>query len=1198
MGGQLHDGRGSEWARVVLWAVLCSSCTAPTFPEAAVTSVTPARVWRGVDVPITIEGENFFPGIEVDARGYGTDLDRNWEAFLVSGGARAPLLGESLESETRLRALVPAGLDPDDYTLELVSPAGVVVSSSVGLEVTESQEAAFTVSYYDAPSAYVAGEQVRFLVQAVGLDNERVYADVPVAVTLEGAATELGSTVAFDDVAILPGGSGFTGVLPDGSAVLVVDLLAPGRLDVTAESPPSAPDLQPGSLTLVVGGGSELPATIEVPEEVLGSGVEAGVAFDVVVSVFDQRGERVEEPLDLTLGNRCGGFEADVVVRGATSVPVALTRATQSGSDCDEDAIVVVQGAVGQSEPFDVRGGPATGFELFTLSFDLQAGQPDIVAVVRPRDAWDNTTSWSGVLTVSDDLGSLTATSCQAGPQLLVCSATPTVAGDPVTVTVRDDKGLTASLPGYRIVPSPSPAELTLGVPARVRAGLTAEVTIGVLDAWGNQLLASQVDPVGITFDSDASDAACLVGAVNGDGTVDAACTFTVAREDGVLLAFGGGATGGLATSVPLAVENGLVASVGLTAPAVITAGQGFSLGLAAYDAFGNPYLTQDDPVLDLADGSGTLTVDQALLTPAGQATVLTTIPRSGTWSVTASQGGLLLGTSAPILVVPGPTQGLSVDVDAPWGEVDEPVDVVVQAVDSYGNRTALSESLTVSSRLTSTPSQVLALVNGVATLSWTWSARAVDEVLDASSGSGFLGASDPLYVVRDCPSGGPTTTLLLGGSDIGLVCFDEASGVGGLTADLSLSTPGLEPLVGYGLAASGPDEVAVVGGADVVDVELGAVGSYAVRAIVVDADACAHEVTSQIYVGLDDGTPTGPIELSPTVTLLDVADSTSVDLVSVTDCAGDPAGSAQVRLRASGGVLPGATATGTGLVVTLDAFGDGVTDLVTLGDVADNGPSGGSLELVAWTPSGSAGGGTAVTVSGDAIRPTVLDQSPRGATTGLIDTVVVELSEDLLPSSVLPSRFLLTGPGGSVVTDASLAGGQVTLTIDPPADADAGAWFLTVTDDVRDLSGNRLSGDWSGDRSDYVGAFGDVGAPPAAVSCPTVTPTGGLFRPDGDDGVGADADEVLLQLEAATAPAWWVAEVRDDEGELLVQRWTIPGGASDTWSWDGRDGAGFVAPNGTYTITVRSDDGFGNRGTGCVVQAVVDNPSGGQANE
>lgn len=1185
--------RRSTWniASSAVWFGLASAaCQAPALPQPEISAILPARVWSGADVPVTIEGANFYPGVEVDARGFGADLDRDWDVFLVGGGRRLPLLGEALESEVQLRGLVPAGYTPGIYTLDLVSPSGVELSSGVTLEVTESQEAGFSVSLFDPPSSYVAGRQVRFQIDAVGLDNARVFEDVPVAVTLTGAAAELSSTVAFDDVELSLGGLGFDGVLPDGSAVLVVDLLAPGLLEVVAASPPGQPELQEDKLPVIVGGGSDLATLVEIPPEVALDGVDAGEPFDVTITVFDELGVVVEEPLNLTLGNRCGGFEADVVVRGATTVPVVLTTATAVG-ECEDDAVVVERGGVGQSAVFRVHGGEVSSFEQFTLGLELQAGQPQTVALVRPRDAYGNTTTFSGELRVTDDLGSLTDISCQDFVPVLSCVGTPTFAGENVTVRVEAvGANVRGELGGYRILPSADAAELTVVAPATVRAGLSIDVDVEVLDVYGNVQLPEQVDPAEIELSSELGDAGCLLGGVGVDGLVDYSCSFTTARPDGTLTATGFGSLAGLVASRPLAVDNGLLADVSVSAPASIGAGQGFSLGLTARDAFGNPYLVQDDPVVDLSGGSDSLTPDLALLGGDGTATVAASLTAAGVWTLSASQSGLLLGNSDPITVVPASTHELAVRVDAPWGEVGVPVDVVVEAVDAYGNRTTLSESLTVTSALTSTPPQSLALINGVANMSWTWTERAVDEMLDASSSGGFVGQSAPLYVVRDCGGSGPTVNVALGGAPIGLACFDEGSGRGTITADLSGSSAGAFPLVGYGVSAVGTASFDQVGTANVVDLLLPDVGRYAVRAIVVDADACASETTSEAFVGFDDGSPTGPLALVANDAVIDVAASTAIDVIGVTDCAGDPASGASVHLRVSAGVLGGVSPTGEGLAVVLDAVGDGVADLTTSGDVADNGPALGMLSIDAWTPLGTALGATDVLVSGDAVRPTILDQAPRGIAGGLVDTVVLDASENLLPSSVDPSHFSWSGPYAVAVTDANLVADQITLTLSPAADADAGAWLLTISDDVRDEAGNRLSGDWSGDRAPYVGAFGVVGATPDPVSCPTVVPAG-AFRPDGDDGEGGEVDRVTLSLESASAPAWWVAEIHDASGTLVVQRWLVPAGPSDEWSWDARDEAGFVVPGGTYTLTVRSDDGFGNRGAGCVVQTTVEHP-------
>jgi hypothetical protein len=122
---------------------------------------------------------------------------------------------------------------------------------------------------------------------------------------------------------------------------------------------------------------------------------------------------------------------------------------------------------------------------------------------------------------------------------------------------------------------------------------------------------------------------------------------------------------------------------------------------------------------------------------------------------------------------------------------------------------------------------------------------------------------------------------------------------------------------------------------------------------------------------------------------------------------------------------------------------------------------------------------------------------------------------------------------------------------------------------------------------------FGDVGQPVDPVSCPTVDPPGLAFRPDGDPGGGVEADALSITLDAASAPSWWVLEVRDASGALRLHERIPPLGSIDTIVWDGRGSDGMVVENGAFTITVVPDDGSGNRGAGCTLQAVIDNRTG-----
>ena len=98
---------------------------------------------------------------------------------------------------------------------------------------------------------------------------------------------------------------------------------------------------------------------------------------------------------------------------------------------------------------------------------------------------------------------------------------------------------------------------------------------------------------------------------------------------------------------------------------------------------------------------------------------------------------------------------------------------------------------------------------------------------------------------------------------------------------------------------------------------------------------------------------------------------------------------------------------------------------------------------------------------------------------------------------------------------------------------------------------------------------------------------------PDGDPGAGSEADVFAIDLSSATAPAWWVVEVRDVADAVVWHERVVPAAASDVVTWGARDLAGFIVPNGTWRVSTWPDDGLGGSGTGCEVTVTVANPSG-----
>lgn len=103
----------------------------------------------------------------------------------------------------------------------------------------------------------------------------------------------------------------------------------------------------------------------------------------------------------------------------------------------------------------------------------------------------------------------------------------------------------------------------------------------------------------------------------------------------------------------------------------------------------------------------------------------------------------------------------------------------------------------------------------------------------------------------------------------------------------------------------------------------------------------------------------------------------------------------------------------------------------------------------------------TAPSPGGDTIAPTVAATTPAN---GAIDitTITATFSEQMLPSTISPVTFLLTGPGGIAVPGVVRYDVQSNMAIFTPSIALAPGTTYTVTirSDVRDLAGNPMVAD------------------------------------------------------------------------------------------------------------------------------------------
>ena len=291
--------------------------------------------------------------------------------------------------------------------------------------------------------------------------------------------------------------------------------------------------------------------------------------------------------------------------------------------------------------------------------------------------------------------------------------------------------------------------------------------------------------------------------------------------------------------------------------------------------------------------------------------------------------------------------------------------------------------------------------------------------------------------------------------------------------------------------------------------------------------------------------------------------------------CRQTAASNVDLFVRTVLGALGGVVSSSSGLCVSLDATGSAFFDL-ELADAAEPGLA--TVEATALSE--AALGQGVVTVTGDPTAPWVWWQEPKGPLDNDWSEITLRFSEPMDTSLFTPARFDLVGGVARhvVQVEPMLGGAMAVLHLDAPLTVGP-AWLLTVRSDLRDLGGNPLAGAWGAGGVSYTGLMGAAGVVDTISSCAV---SADVFRPDGDDGPGQETDGVDLLFSSPSAPAWWVVEVADANGELVEVEYLAPNGPLDGWTWDGRDSSGRVVDAGTWTLSVSAEGSFGGRSAPC----------------
>ncbi len=1160
-------------------------------PPVTVTEVTPASVYQGTDSRITVRGEGFWPGLDIEAgAGGSSSIDERFRLVLRGDdGAATVLSGVAWQDVGTLVATVPAGLSTGVYDVEVTLPRG---DGAVGVDLLTVRDTRVDRLRVDLEAvSYEVFEPVVITVRAVGPEGEPVAEDVPVSLRFTSEAGGPPAMVVDDDATpeFAEVGGALVGQLgADGVATVAFTVEAPDLLTISvAASDGSVPG---DDVQLLVTPSSQLRTRIELPADLA---AVAGDSFQARLTLTDAFGTPVTTASRVvTLRDTCGSWSSAVLVPGTATVTVTPTRAT-GVAFCPQMQLETTAGAPdGSSEPFEVAAGPLVRFDVGLAEVGPFAAGDSVTVSFTPVDAYGNLAVWaSQAVTVdtfedADDdgvpdgpTGGVAASACTLGGVRL-CGVRLRKAASLQRLSITDISGINGATGRFDVVPG-LPAGLRLDADTLAwTAGEPVRVTVNVEDAYGNAIspadAALALGDAGIEVSDPRDEVTCaapsplvrdcaLTTAATTSVTVRAPAVPLTRRLDGVI------------------VSNGPLAAVEVTlAPGPYVAGAPFDVTVAGRDAFGNAVTTLAGATVDLADATATLSPASATLGADGSTSAAARVRRAGVTAVTATLHGVS-GVSAPFTVVAGPATRLDVALDQPWAFVGATTEVLVQALDDDGNRAETSGAVSLASRAGAAAPVSGNLVNGVGVFNVVWSAPALSDVLDASltASPTVAGDSGPVAVASDCTDG-PVADVSFAGSDFGLVCVD-AAGEGSVTASLvgSAATPG-QSLSRWGLVVDG---VGVLGATPSVTVPLaGGPGARDARAFVAQADGCGAEVAAVVYAGPDDGTVVGPVALMSSGAL--VAGQTgvaSLGVVAATTCRRAPAAGALLHVRTDLGELVGPSPTGRGLALTLDPSGS-----ASFGLDASTTPSGGFARVVAWSDD-AGGGDVLVPISGDASSPVVWSQSPQGAFVVPVDEVRVVFSEAMDDRTLSPASVALLGAGAPAVTDVVLDVDGVTATVSLAGPVAPGtSWTLQLLPAVTDVAGNGLAGTWGALPAAYRGAFGQAGQVDGVGAC---SRDRDAFSPDGDDAAGIEADTVTLSFSSPTAPAWWVVSVRDEVGTVVRQTHLPPAGAVDAWVWDGRDQDGRVVPGGTYTLRVEPEGNLGNRGSSCTRSVDVSLP-------
>jgi len=1163
----------------------------PDLPDPVVEGVEPVWAYNGEVTPVRIHGDSFYPSLAIDGGlDNGGRIDAQYQVDLVGTNAVHSLTGVTLVDYENIEALVPVGLDAGLYDLRVTTPTGSEARLEQGFSVTNTRADHLRIEIDGV--VHQVNDSVSVDLSLRDPDGLSVEQDLLVEFELDselGAAGVVIEDWGLEDVTDLEDAVGVRGRLGlDGRSVVVLTSTLPDELELTLRAADASSIVREDRADLVFEAGEMEGVQILLPTEDYTA--TAGEEFDVILRVVDAFGNLVEDQsARVLLFEECGGFLDEITVIGSLTVPVSVTKATNS--HCLRNRIQAISGLEGASDSFAVLPGPLSHFDGERTDGDAQftAGE-NAPYQVTGFDAFDNEVDLDGVdLQFEDSAGSLSSASCalsSTGASRL-CDLVFEQAVEETDLRV-SGLGVDGILGPYEVIAN-IPSQMLVGaLGSTLVAGALFELELTITDSWGNP-----VDVDGNQTPFSASD--------GGFSSLD--CTWLGSQALGVHILSCAETTASahmqFTVSVPslglqglsdiVSVVNGALANATITATdQSLIAGEQFDLEIGGFDAYGNPYTVQSNPNLTITDSAGGLTVTQAQLGGTGTV-VLSNLSLNKVGQpviLTVSQGGLDLGQLG-FQVEHASIDHLNVLPSRSWAWVGEGRQVRVIAMDLYDNPVLdFQESVVVSSSSSAFLSTTeTGFEQGVLQFPLTWDSAVLGDQIGAvaTSATGSSGAFDA--VRSDCSS--PPTAAIeftASASDELVTCLSTTTTSLGL--DFSASTAGAEPIAFYHLSDGANENQRGTNSTTSLTVE--SVGTYVTGLMVVDSAACGSLVDGLLWVGDNDGSVTGPVSISSSQSALTAGSSsqgTATLSVSAEDCAGDVASLETLYARVDLGELDPTGASfapsGAGLAMVLGSAGTGSFDFSVV-----NEDYAGLATVAVGNINGSAYGQAEITVEGDNAQPRVAWMDPVGTTSESVDIIEVQFTESLEPSTLSTSTVeLLDQSGAAIDFSLSLSSNDSLLALDLDSTLDTAneAAELTLSLDIRDLAGNFLDGAWSSNAtgSDFVGVFGDVVDDGLQLtSCSLLA---ARFAPDGDASVSVgQADEAVLALGSNVRGETWLLEVFEKSGERIRTHREPAVGPSVNLGWDGRGDDGLIRESGRYLLSGSIEDAQGNIPAAC----------------